>query len=175
MRLAVLAAATIVVGGCNPFRGSDIEAVPVESARSTLRNTSDQIVGEATLRQTPNGVLIMLDLTSAAPGTHAFHIHETGRCTPDFAAAGGHFNPGGQQHGYRNPAGYHAGDLPNLNVPESGRHRYDAFVANLRLVGDGGLLDGDGSALMIHAFADDYQTDPAGGAGDRIVCGVVGR
>lgn len=174
MRFAALAAAVLVTGGCNPFR-SDIEGVPVESARSILRNANDQVVGEATLRQTPSGVLIVIELTSAPPGTHAFHIHETGRCTPDFGAAGGHFNPAGSEHGYLNPAGYHAGDLPNLNIPQSGRHRGDRFVPNLRLVGEGALLDADGSALMIHAFADDYRTDPAGAAGDRIICGVVGR
>ena len=175
MRLAAIAAAVLVAGGCNPFRTSNIEAVPVESVRSILRNASNQTVGEATLRQTPHGVLIVLELTSAPPGTHAFHIHETGQCAPDFDAAGGHFNPGGREHGYLNEAGHHVGDLPNLNIPETGRQRFDTFIPNLRLIGEGGLLDSDSSALMIHAFADDYRTDPTGGAGERIICGVVGR
>lgn len=175
MRLAVLAVVALAIGGCNPFRSSRIEAVPVESARSTLRNAAGQLVGEATLRQTPNGVLITIELTDAPPGTHALHIHETGQCSPTFEAAGGHFNPGGRGHGFLDTTGPHAGDLPNVHVPQSGRIRYETFATSVRLVGGDGLLDGDGSALVIHAFADDYQTDPAGGSGDRIICGVVGR
>ena len=176
MRFFPLVLFAALVAGCNPFRSSDIEAVSVESARSTLYNSSRQVVGQATLQQTRQGVLITVDLSGAPPGTHAFHIHETGRCEPDFSAAGGHFNPGNDQHGLLNPQGAHAGDLPNVHIPDSGRLRFEVLARDVRLVGGANaLLDGDATALMLHAFADDYRSDPAGAAGDRIVCGVVGR
>lgn len=176
MRFVTLALLAALVVGCNPFRSSRIEAVSVESARSTLYNASRQVVGQATLQETPYGVLITVDLSGAPPGTHAFHIHETGRCEPDFSAAGGHFNPDGRQHGILNAQGKHAGDLPNVHVPENGRLRFEVLARDVRLIGGGNaLLDGDATALMLHSFADDYRSDPAGNAGDRIVCGVVGR
>ena len=176
MRLVSLALLAALVAGCNPFRSSRIEAVSVESARSTLYNTSRQVVGQATLQQATQGVLITVDLSGAPPGSHGFHIHETGRCDPDFSAAGGHFNPDNHQHGLLNPQGAHAGDLPNVHIPENGRLRFEVLARDVRLIGGAnGLLDGDATALMLHAFADDYRSDPAGGAGDRIVCGVVGR
>ena len=176
MRFISLMLLAALVAGCNPFRSSRIEAVAVESARSTLYNANRQVVGQATLQSTRGGVLITVDLSGAPPGTHAFHIHETGRCEPNFDAAGGHFNPGGDQHGLLNAQGPHAGDLPNVHIPESGRLRFEVLARDVRLIGGAnGLLDGDATALMLHAFADDYRSDPSGSAGERIVCGVVGR
>ena len=176
MRLLCLAILAALVAACNVLRRSEIESVPVTSARSTLYNVNRQAVGQATLQQTREGVLITVDLSGASPGTHGFHIHETGRCEPNFDAAGGHFNPGGNQHGFLNEGGAHAGDLPNVHIPESGRLRFEMLARDVRLTGgSNALLDGDATALMLHAFADDYRTDPSGGSGDRIVCGVVGR
>jgi Cu-Zn family superoxide dismutase len=34
---------------------------------------------------------------------------------------------------------------------------------------------GVGAALVVHAGVDDLKTDPAGNAGDRVACGVVGK
>jgi Cu-Zn family superoxide dismutase len=72
-----------------------------------------------------------------------------------------------------NPEGPHAGDMPNLHVPESGKLSIEVLNPLVTLRGDRALLDEDGSALVIHAGADDYVTDPAGNAGDRIACGVI--
>jgi Cu-Zn family superoxide dismutase len=110
------------------------------------------------------------------PGTRAFHIHEVGRCEPPFESAGGHFNPTGKQHGKDNPGGPHAGDLPNLEVPQSGGLKIEVTAKNVSL--DGGrdaLLDADGAALVVHADPDDYTSDPAGRAGKRLACGVIRR
>lgn len=176
MHFVALVLIAALIAGCNPFRTSDIEAVQIESARATFVNAAGQSVGQATLRQTPHGVLITADLSNAPPGTHGFHIHETGQCQPTFEAAGGHLNPGNNQHGFLDPAGHHAGDLPNIHVPETGRLRFEVLARDVRLMsGSNGLLDGDGTALMLHSFADDYRTDPSGESGERIICGVVGR
>ena len=145
-----------------------------DQARAVIKNFSGAEVGNATLTQMPNGVLVRVNLTKATPGGHAFHIHETGRCESPFESAGGHFNPAGTRHGFADPAGPHAGDLPNIEVPKRGALTFE-FLANAVSLTDGpsSLQDDDGSALVMHAGPDDYRTDPAGGAGDRIACGVV--
>lgn len=121
------------------------------------------------------GVLITIGVTGLPPGTHAVHIHERGACTPDPQAAGGHFNPTGTEHGVMNRDGPHVGDLPNLHVPETGDLTVEYFAPLITLSrGEtGALLDEDGAAVVIHAGPDDYHTDPAGGSGDRIACGVI--
>ena len=147
------------------------------TARAALIDASGKTIGEALLRETPNGVLLQVDLASADAGAHAFHIHETGRCErPTFESAGGHFAPGTAEHGLLDANGPHAGDLPNVHVPADGRLSFEYLVPRVTLrPGDRSLLDADGSALVMHRDRDDYTSDPAGDAGDRIMCGVIMR
>lgn len=146
-------------------------------ARAELKNTKGEAIGTASLVGTPNGVLITLELDKGPAGVHAFHIHEKGACdAPSFESAGGHFNPDQSRHGYHDPQGPHAGDLPNLHVPPDGRLVTEVLADGVSLTpGRGSLLDADGSALLLHFGTDDYRTDPAGGAGDRVACGVIMR
>ena len=145
-----------------------------EQAKATLTNAQGQTVGQATLTETPHGVLIHVSLTSAPAGVHAFHIHATGKCEPPFTSAAGHFNPANKQHGVQNPMGMHAGDLPNIVVHPSGVLTFEVVNRDVTLrPGGTSLLDTDGSAIVIHDKADDYKSDPAGNAGDRVVCGVI--
>lgn len=140
-------------------------------ARAELHDADDRIVGEALLHDTPHGTLIRARFLDLSPGTHAFHIHAVGECEPPFTSAGGHYNPDGKAHGIMSPEGLHAGDMPNIHVPASGQ--LDIEVLNTR-VGVEELLEQDeGTALVIHEGPDDYATDPAGGAGPRIACGVI--
>jgi Cu-Zn family superoxide dismutase len=134
-------------------------------------------VGSASFQATAAGVLVTADLSGLPAGTHAMHFHTIGVCTaPDFASASGHFNPTTRLHGLRNTGGPHAGDLPNIHVPESGALRVEVVASMVSLgPGQGTLGDADGSSIVIHALADDYQTDPAGGSGARIACGVIER
>jgi superoxide dismutase, Cu-Zn family len=166
---AVLAAAvlggTLVLAQMQPL-----------TAHADLTNATGQTIGRATLTDGPNGVLVHVELTSAPAGVHAFHIHAVGQCAPPFTSAGGHFNPAHHQHGFMNPQGRHAGDLPNITVPADGRLTFDAFADGVTLkAGETSLFDADGSALVMHGGADDYASDPAGNAGPRIACGVVTR
>lgn len=150
-------------------------------AEAKLYDAEGQEVGTATLKEeweapeTP-GVLIQLRVSKLSPGIHAFHIHEKGACeAPDFKSAGGHFNPEGKKHGIKNPDGHHAGDLSSITIGPDGMAKIERVARGVTLgPGKFSLLDADGSALVIHADPDDDVTDPAGNAGARIACGVIG-
>ena len=146
------------------------------TAHATLMNTDGETAGMAHLTETAEGVLLQVRLDDAPPGSHAFHIHEVGACTPDFAAAGGHYAPEDDSHGMLHGSDDHAGDLLNIQVTDS----EESFVAErlatevtLEPDVEGSLFDGDGSAIVIHAGPDDYASQPSGAAGSRIMCGVV--
>ena len=146
-----------------------------EAQTVTLNGAESKEVGTAKLLQIPNGVLVRLTLTKATPGPHAFHVHAVGKCEgPEFTTAGGHFNPTSKKHGLLNQEGSHAGDLPNVIVPDSGAVIVETVIPHVTLkAGDHTLADADGSALVLHAEADDYTTDPTGSAGGRMACGVI--
>jgi superoxide dismutase, Cu-Zn family len=149
-------------------------ALAVDTASAVLKDASGKDVGKATLTVAPSGVLVNLDLAAVPAGEHAFHIHAVGKCEPpDFKSAGPHFNPDETKHGLLNPEGPHAGDMPNLHVPADGKLQVEILDPAVTLSAEAALLDADGAALVIHAAADDYKTDPAGNAGDRIACGVI--
>ena len=145
-----------------------------ELANAQLKDGSGKAIGDADLVQTQGGVLIKLRLKGAPAGERAFHIHAVGKCEAPFESAGPHFNPDNHKHGMMAGKG-HAGDLPNLHVPQSGDLSVEILAAAVTL--DKGkpnsLFDADGSTLIIHAKADDYKSDPAGDAGGRIACGVI--
>jgi Cu-Zn family superoxide dismutase len=150
----------------------------VRSAVARLVDRDGNVVGTARfVARQDDAVSIQVQLsrfTSAKAGEHALIIHEKGSCTPTFAAAGGHFNPAGSSHGLLAPAGPHAGDLPNITVDEDGNAFYRVTSARVTLgAGRNSLFGADGSALMIHAGADDLVSQPDGGAGEPIACGVI--
>jgi superoxide dismutase, Cu-Zn family len=151
-----------------------VGAAQAQTARAEIKNAEGKTVGQATLAPKGDGVQITATFNGLPPGTHAFHIHEVGKCDPPFESAGGHFNPAGKQHGKDNPRGPHAGDLPNIQVPPDGRAKVEVVAKGVSLKGgQAELLDADGSALVVHDGADDYKSDPAGNSGKRIACGVM--
>ena len=108
------------------------------------------------------------------PGTHGIHVHAVGRCDPPgFESAGPHWNPMSRQHGTLNPQGPHMGDMMNITVAMDGSATVNVMTQGGTLRGVDRLLDADGAAVVIHASADDYRTDPSGNSGARIACGVV--
>lgn len=145
-------------------------------AEAQLRFANGLPAGTAQLVSNGETVTLALLATGLEPGEHGFHLHTTGRCeAPGFTSAGGHLNPEGKEHGSLNPDGKHLGDLPNLVV---GASRTASADVDLGPAGDdllGALFDADGTAIVIHAGADDYRTDPAGDAGSRVACGVLKR
>ena len=159
------------------WAGSVSAQTPALTASATIADAMGKTVGTATLREVRGGVLIKVDLMGAPAGTHALHVHTTGKCeAPMFTTAGGHFAPGGTKHGLMAAEGPHAGDLPNIYVPADGKLSLEVLESDVTLSpGPRSLLDADGSAIVLHATADDYMTDPAGNAGGRIACGVVAK
>ena len=149
-------------------------ATAADIANAQLKDSSGKAMGDIDMTQTPAGVLIKLQLKGLAPGEHAFHVHAVGKCEAPFESAGPHFNPANHKHGMMAGDG-HAGDMPNLHVPQSGELTVEIMNAAISLEKGkpNSVLDSDGSAFIIHAQADDYKSDPAGNAGGRIACGVI--
>lgn len=162
-----------LAAGCAGRPAQPATVAPTLTAR--MLDSADTSVGSASLLESRRGPLLVLKLQGMSPGTHGLHVHATGRCDPPaFESAGPHLNPGNRKHGARNPAGPHAGDLPNV------RARADSSVDTTLVLGSDLLAPaalGAGAparALVLHAKADDLLTDPSGNSGDRIVCGVLG-
>jgi superoxide dismutase, Cu-Zn family len=162
-------------GGRTPGPGR--EPLPELIATAGMTNRDSVRVGIATFTAGDTGAWLGMSVSGLPPGRHGLHLHETGSCVPpDFMSAGGHLNPGSREHGLVNPQGHHAGDLPNLLVEKDGSADTSfAIDPGLFRGGPGSLFQPQGTALVIHADPDDQKTDPSGGSGDRIACGVIER
>lgn len=152
---------------------------PTEAVASLI-NRDRETIGQARFQQGPSGVLITVEmdgLPGSASGWHGAHLHMIGDCSnADFTSSGGHINPDGAAHGLLNSDGPDNADLPNFYVHSDGTARVQAFNTRVSLDGRMGvptLFDDDGSALVMHANPDDHMSQPIGGAGARIVCGVI--
>lgn len=183
--LAALAVAALLCA-CASTGGNTAQTAPIAPRQAWIVAADGRPVGQATFTEAPGGVMIRLEFSDRglAPGWHGLHLHQHGDCS-DFAAgfqaAGGHIGMSHSvQHGLMNPRGPEAGDLPNLFVAPAGAYAAEFFTPRVTLSptpirGREQLLDADGSALLIHAQADDQMSQPIGNAGPRIACAALTR
>jgi superoxide dismutase, Cu-Zn family len=178
--IPIIGALAAIVAVAAPVIGATVGRGGASHASATIAEASGAVVGWAQLVEDGDGTVhVNVHVKGLTPGRHGIHIHAIGACHPTFAAAGGHYNPLTRQHGLLNPAGAHAGDLPNLIVNEDGVGVLSATTNRVTLT-DGPTTVFDrtvgavGSALIIHANEDDQVTDATNGnSGGRIACGVI--
>ena len=150
-----------------PAGGGIIKAVCV--LYPTQGNTAS---GTVTFTGSDAGVKVVVDVQGLSKGKHGFHIHEYGDCSaPDGMSAGGHFNPDAKQHGGPMDMTRHMGDMGNLVADESGKAHLEYIDQTISLKGEHSII---GKSIILHKNEDDLKTQPAGNAGPRIACGVIG-
>jgi Cu-Zn family superoxide dismutase len=188
-RRILLLSALTAAAACQPAaeRGTSADSMPAtsdaalegRSGAADLVNARGTVVGAVRLEPVGRAIRVIAEVQGLAPGPHGIHFHEVGACegAGGFASAGDHYSPpplDTRQHGLENPAGPHAGDLPNLTVGADGSGTLTTETDRLTLSPGGqSVFDGDGTAIVIHAEADDQRTDPSGNSGDRVACGIV--
>ena len=185
---AILAIALLTLAGCSgeqrepaTAKGESSGVTPSEASANeaaapaglgaaapfAILGPNGEARGFASFTSVGQRTTIKVDAERLPQGVHGIHLHAVGRCDgPKFESAGPHWNPASKQHGKDNPQGAHLGDLPNLTAGADGK-------ASASFAIDGDMADADGTALVIHAKADDYKTDPSGNSGDRIACAVL--
>lgn len=171
-QLRIPAAALLSLGACTTLGG--VPTAKLGQARLVAANGLP--AGTAVLTAAGQGVSLTVAAVGLSEGPHGLHLHAVGLCEPPgFATAGPHLNPDGHQHGSANPRGSHLGDLPNLVAGAGGAGTVTIELKGSREELESRLFDADGTAIVIHAAADDYRTDPTGNSGARVACAVLGR
>jgi Cu-Zn family superoxide dismutase len=191
MGLAMLAATAISLGACSQTEAVDPNAnltldegvgdnadllagnnmAATVPAAINFTGGDGSPLGSLTVEDSPAGLMMRLSGSAMPAGPHGLHLHNVGKCEgPTFESAGAHWNPDNKKHGTANPEGPHKGDLPNVEVMADGTLVQTLTVAGVTTAD---LRDADGTALVVHATADDNMTDPSGNSGDRIACAVV--
>jgi Cu-Zn family superoxide dismutase len=164
-----IAVAAVLAGAAVSAPAAQRSAIAV----ATLHDADGATKGRLRLIGRGERVQLELSVTGLPPGSHGVHLHAVGSCAaPGFASAGPHLNPHARMHGTLNPRGSHLGDLPNINVRRSGKGSLAAWLPGSDELRPE-LFDGDGTAVVVHAAADDFRTDPSGASGERIACGVL--
>jgi superoxide dismutase, Cu-Zn family len=169
----ILAAVMLVAGPAS----AEVLGIGREKATATIIDARGMPIGKAVIGASKKrGLIVSVEVKGLPRGEHGVHIHTIGACEgPKFLTAGAHWNPTNKLHGLSNPGGSHAGDLPNLLVGKGNRGKLKYEIADGVFDRAGGLLDDDGTSIVIHALSDDQRTDPSGNSGDRIACGVLVR
>lgn len=167
-----------VIGAILLASGMSVAHAQGPTASANMIDADEGEAGTVSFETTRSGTLrIIVEMVGLPPGPHGLHLHETGQCSigDGFKSAGGHI-AGDRAHGINAEDGPHPGDLPNVHVAGNGVLKVEFFTDRVSLEGGPhALLDGDGTAVIVHSGPDDYTSQPSGDAGDRIAYGVVRR
>lgn len=164
-----IALAAAILAGCATSTPRDLPTATASLEPTAGNNTRGIVI----FTEHDNTMRVSGEVSGLQPNSqHGFHVHEKGDCSaPDAMSAGGHFNPTGKAHGHLSPDGRHVGDMPNLRADREGRASFSFDLSGMTLrSGETSVL---GKAVIVHAKPDDYRTQPTGGAGDRLACGVI--
>ncbi|PKL81193.1 MAG: superoxide dismutase family protein [Ignavibacteriae bacterium HGW-Ignavibacteriae-4] len=146
----------------------------IESALVILYPTEgSEANGQVTFTKMEDGrIKVNAEVYNLTPGKHGFHVHEFGDCSsPDGKSAGGHFFTDHDNHGALEDNMTHVGDLGNLNANADGIAKVSFITDKLSLSGMNNII---GRGVIVHEGEDDTKTQPTGGAGARVACGVIG-
>nr|WP_040513757.1 superoxide dismutase family protein [Gracilibacillus halophilus] len=167
MKKIMLSVCLLILVGCQAEERSPLDV--------RLYNTDDDAIGTATFKEEADKVTVKVKVEGLEQGLHGIHIHEYPKCdAPDFQTAGNHFNPEGSEHGLMHPDGAHLGDMPNIEVEADGTADAELELPGATLMdGNKSLLRESGTSIIIHSSQDDGVSQPAGNAGERIVCGII--
>ena len=171
-----LAALMIAGANCSAADKDAKESAPAGAGKAVvniLSKSDSHVTGKGTFEQDQGKVTLKLTIEGAEPGTHAVHLHEKGDCSAaDATSAGGHWNPSHENHGKWGASPFHRGDIGNLEVGPDGKGKL-TLTTDLWTIGGSPETDVIGKAIIVHAKADDFTTQPTGNAGGRVGCGVV--
>ena len=184
LKAAAVVSAAALVAGIVVIPGTSLGQA--NSISTFVKDTSGNVLGSVRFSSHGDGVKVKAQLSGLTPGFHGFHVHAVGVCDPatGFTSAGGHYDP--EETGLH---GQHAGDLSSLLAADDGSADLGFTSDRLSLES---LRDADGSAVVVHAGADNYANIPdryhsheedvfgpdsatrgAGDAGSRAGCGVL--
>ncbi|HYX08346.1 MAG TPA: superoxide dismutase family protein [Bacteroidales bacterium] len=159
------------IEGNMPMEKTIAEYPTAEAILSPASGSS--VNGKVTFTQVGDSVMIVLDATGLAPGKHAFHLHEKGDCSAsDATSAGGHWNPTNMPHGKRGQGQFHKGDIDNIVAGTDSTSHFEMKVSGWT-IGGSDTTNILGKAVILHAGADDFTSQPSGAAGARVACGVI--
>ena len=187
LKRALLVAPLLALGACEHLGGEPSPAAeapvagPADGVIPSMMNAKASIIGAvgreigtANLIGGPNGIMVRVEITPGGltPGWHGIHFHQIGDCSDIgvFKKSGGHMGLIDGGHGLLNPIGPESGDIPNIWAHTNGQAGYEIFT-NFATMAD--IFDEDGTAIVIHANEDDHISQPIGGAGPRVACGVI--
>lgn len=157
---------------------SDTTATAI-TAQATLSGTKADTTLSGTARFQENGGRVTLNLDISAPKmanqTVAVHIHEHGDCGDMGNGAHGHWNPTKEPHGKWGEGQFHRGDIGNISLDAQGKGSLQLDTDLWSISNSDSTRNIVNRAIIVHGGKDDYKTQPTGGAGSRIGCGVISK